>query len=139
VSSSLEQRRKLLQLEALYVTTATATLIQIYIDRWQIEVNHRDEKDLLGLGQVQAWSERGAERHPAFTVALYSLLLTAALVEFGPTRTGEFSTSSRWRKKSVRPSLLDLLRLLRKECSEVQNSLLSFPTPLSVLLQAANG
>lgn len=121
------------------LTTSAATLIQIYIDRWQIEVNHREEKDLLGLGQVQAWSVRGAERHPTFTVALYSLLLTAAIIEFGPTRTSEFSTLPRWRRKSLRPSLLDLLRLLRKECSEVQNSLLFFPTTPSILLQAANG
>lgn len=120
------------------LTTQAPALIQIYIDRWQIEVNHREEKDLLGLGQVQAWNERAAERHPTFTVALYSLLLTAALLEFGPTRTTEFSTLSRWRKKSLRPSLLDMLRLLRKECSEVQNSLLSLPTTASILLQGAN-
>lgn len=120
------------------LTTPAPLLIQIYIDRWQIEVNHREEKDLLGLGQVQSWSERGAERHPTFTVALYSLLLTAALVEFGPTRTSEFSTLPRWRRKSLRPSLLDLLRLLRKECNEVQNSLLSFPSAPATILQAAN-
>ncbi len=27
--------------------------LQIYFDRWQIEVNHRDEKDTLGVGQAQ--------------------------------------------------------------------------------------
>jgi hypothetical protein len=27
-------------------------LIQIYLDRWQIEVNHREEKDTLGVGQA---------------------------------------------------------------------------------------
>jgi len=31
-------------------------LIQYYFDRWQIEVNHRDEKSLLGVGQAQVWS-----------------------------------------------------------------------------------
>ena len=28
-------------------------LLQIYFDRWQIEVNHREEKDTLGVGQAQ--------------------------------------------------------------------------------------
>ncbi len=27
-------------------------LLQIYFDRWQIEVNHREEKDTLGVGQA---------------------------------------------------------------------------------------
>ncbi len=31
-------------------------LLQIYFDRWQIEVNHRDEKDTLGVGQAQLWN-----------------------------------------------------------------------------------
>lgn len=25
----------------------------MYVDRWEIEVNHRDEKDLVGAGQAQ--------------------------------------------------------------------------------------
>jgi hypothetical protein len=28
------------------------TLLQTYFDRWQIEVNHREEKDTLGIGQA---------------------------------------------------------------------------------------
>lgn len=118
--------------------TPVATLIQIYIDRWQIEVNHREEKDLLGLGQVQAWSRLGAERHPAFTVALYSLVLTATLLEFGPTRTDAFSSLPRWRRSSPRPSLLDLLRLLRRECNEARNSIVYHPTAARTLALAAN-
>ena len=31
-------------------------LLQIYFDRWQIEVNHREEKDSLGVGQAQLWN-----------------------------------------------------------------------------------
>jgi hypothetical protein len=26
-------------------------MLQAYFDRWQIEVNHREEKDTLGVGQ----------------------------------------------------------------------------------------
>jgi hypothetical protein len=119
------------------ITPAT-TLIQVYIDRWQIEVNHRDEKSLLGLGQAQAWSALGAERHPTFLVALYSLLLTASLVAFGPSRSSGFVALPKWRSNSVRPSLLDLLRLIRRECYEVQNSIISTPNAAQTLLLAAN-
>lgn len=121
------------------LTTPAALLIQVYIDRWQIEVNHREEKDLLGVGQAQVWSEQSAQRHPTFSAALYSMVLVAAFLEFGPTRTSDFVAQPRWRSKAGRPSLLDLLRLLRRECSEVQNSVLPFPIPAKTLLLAANG
>lgn len=29
-------------------------------DRWEIEVNHRDEKDLQGVGQSQVWPDSAA-------------------------------------------------------------------------------
>ncbi len=34
-------------------------LLQIYFDRWQIEVNHREEKDMLGVGQAQVMERDG--------------------------------------------------------------------------------
>ena len=34
--------------------TPASKLIQLYLDRWQIEVNHREEKDTLGVGQAQS-------------------------------------------------------------------------------------
>ena len=34
------------------------TLLQIYFDRWQIEVNHREEKDTLGVGQARSEERR---------------------------------------------------------------------------------
>lgn len=121
------------------LTTPAAVLLQIYIDRWQIEVNHREEKDLLGLGQAQAWSPAASQRHPTFLVALYSMLIVASLQEFGSSRTDAYLDLPRWRTNSARPSLLDLLRRLRKECNEVQNSPLAFKTSASTLLLAANG
>jgi len=36
-------------------------LLQIYFDRWQIEINHRDEKDTLGVGQAQLWNPVAVE------------------------------------------------------------------------------
>ena len=97
-------------------------LIQYYFDRWQIEVNHRDEKSLLGVGHAQVWSALSIPRHPAFAVASYSMLLLAALRTFGPGRSEEFCPLPKWRKKSSRYSTLDLLTLLRKEINETSVS-----------------
>jgi hypothetical protein len=93
-------------------------LIQHYFDRWQIEVNHRDEKSLLGVGQAQVWSPLSIPRHPAFAVASYSMLLLAALQTFGSDRTKDFCPLPKWRKPTSHYSTLDLLTLLRKEINE---------------------
>lgn len=54
-------------------------LLQIYFDRWQIEVNHREEKDTLGIGQAQLWNPASVPRQPVLAVAAYSALMLAAL------------------------------------------------------------
>jgi hypothetical protein len=97
-------------------------LIQACFDRWQIEVNHRDEKDILGVGQAQVRNEHSVPRHPALAVASYSLLLLAALQCFGPGRTNDYLPHPKWRKDSKRPSFLDIVTLLRTECSEASVS-----------------
>ena len=102
-------------------------LIQAYMDRWQIEVNHRDEKHWLGVGQAQVRSPLSVPRHPAFAVACYSNLLLASLRAFGPGRTEQFLPLPKWRKNSKRPSLVDLLTLLRKEINETSVSHLPNP------------
>lgn len=95
--------------------SSVSFLIQKYFDRWQIEVNHRDEKSLLGVGQAQVWSTMSIPRHPAFAVASYSMLLLAAMKTYGTNRTEAFDTLPKWRKERTRYSTLDLLSLLRKE------------------------
>ncbi|MBF8265072.1 MAG: hypothetical protein HW384_936 [Dehalococcoidia bacterium] len=100
------------------LVASAAHLIQAYFDRWQIEVNHRDEKDLLGVGQAQVRSPQSVPRHPAFAVASYSLSLLAALRTFGPGRTSDYLDLPKWRKHSKRPSFLDILTILRKEYNE---------------------
>lgn len=54
------------------------TLLQSYVWRWEIEVNLRDEKTLLGCGQAQVRNPESAERVPAFITAVYALLHLAA-------------------------------------------------------------
>jgi DDE superfamily endonuclease len=90
-------------------------LLQIYFDRWQIEVNHRDEKDTLGVGQAQLWNINAVPKQPALVVAAYSALLLAALQAFGTQRTQAYQPLPRWRRKAPRPSCLDLVTLLRQE------------------------
>jgi hypothetical protein len=90
-------------------------LIQMYLDRWQIEVNHREEKDTLGVGQAQVRSVRSVPRQPALVVAAYSALLLAALRAFGPGRTEHFAALPKWRRHASRPSCQDLVTLLRNE------------------------
>ena len=93
-------------------------LLQIYFDRWQIEVNHREEKDTLGVGQAQLWNPISVPKQPAFAVAAYSALLLAGLQAFGPARGPAFAQLPRWRRKAKRPSCLDLVTLLRQEMAE---------------------
>ncbi len=90
-------------------------LLQPYFDRWQIEVNHREEKDTLGVGQAQLRSSKSVPRQPAFAVAAYSALMLAGLLAFGPERGDRFELLPKWRRHASRPSCLDLITLLRKE------------------------
>lgn len=94
------------------------TLLQIYFDRWQIEVNHREEKDTLGVGQAQLWNPDSVPKQPVLAVASYSALLLASLLAFGAERGEAYAPLPKWRKNARRPSCLDLIALLRKELVE---------------------
>jgi len=108
------------------LTAPARILLQIYFDRWQIEVNHREEKDTLGVGQAQLWNVNSVPRQPAFAVAAYSALLLASLLAFGPTRTDIYARLPKWRRKAKRPSCLDLITLLRQEAAENEQLLAPF-------------
>jgi hypothetical protein len=95
--------------------SALKHLVQAYLDRWQIEINHRDQKTRLGVGQAQLRSPRSVSRHPALAVASYALLQLAALRCLGPGRGTVFMPLPKWRQKASRYSLLDLLTLLRQQ------------------------
>lgn len=95
-----------------------AFLIQSYFDRWQIEVNHRDEKTVIGVGQAQVHTEEAVRREPAFAVAAYSLVKLAALRAFGPTRTADYQELPAWYAGAKRPSCEDMLQKLRHEVCE---------------------
>jgi hypothetical protein len=100
--------------------TSAQTLIQAYLDRWEIEVLHRELKSQVGLGQAQVWSDKSVPRlHPAL-VAAYALLKLAAMKAFGPTRTADYHELPPWRSRRDReglrkPSANDLLTRLRAD------------------------
>jgi hypothetical protein len=97
---------------------STQRLVQAYFDRWEIEVNHRDEKTILGLGEAQVRNPFSVLKLPAAIVASYSMLLLAALSCFGPHRGGSYLPLPKWRRKARRPSCQDMVNLLRKELTE---------------------
>jgi len=53
-------------------------LIQAYIWRWEIELNFRDEKTVMGVGEAQVRTASAVKNVPAFIVATYAFLLLAA-------------------------------------------------------------
>lgn len=54
------------------------TLIQSYLWRWEIEVNFREEKSMMGCGQAQVRNIKSAENVPAFIAATYALIHIAS-------------------------------------------------------------
>jgi hypothetical protein len=101
-------------------------IIQQYINRWEIEVNHRDEKNNLGLGQAQVWNKNAVVNAPALLIAAYSIMLLMSLKCYGLHRSDGYLPQPKWRKGSVRPSCNDMVNLMRKQLAadhELQNEL----------------
>jgi len=92
-------------------------LIQAYLDRWQIEVLHRDLKTGLGVGQVQAFSEAANEKIHGAQVAGYAMLNLAVLQTVGGGRSDALPELPAWRKRKppMRLSQHDLITLLRND------------------------
>jgi hypothetical protein len=61
-------------------------IVETYFQRWDIEVNFREEKTILGVGQAQVRVERSVETAPALTVASYAMLLVATGQAFADSR-----------------------------------------------------
>jgi hypothetical protein len=97
------------------LTTPAAELIQSYLDRWQIEVNFREEKTVLGVGEAQVRNPKSVSRQPAFHVAAYSLLLLASVLELKDQYNDAFGDDPIWRTRLKRPSCRALVGLMRYE------------------------
>ena len=111
--------------------SSVTQLLQIYFDRWQIEVNLREEKDASGVGQAQLWNVTSVPKQPVLAVASYSALLLASLQAFGAQRGNAYAELPKWRRNARRPSCLDLITLLRKEITQQTPLLDPFDLKLS--------
>jgi len=117
-----------------------ATLLQKYFDRWQIEYNHRDEKDILGVGQAQVRNELSTPRVPALRVATYSQMLVSALILYGPQRSEAYLPLPCWRSPTKRASCQDMVNLLRQQAAhhpEVLQTALDSAADLEIMCLSA--
>jgi hypothetical protein len=122
----LRKGSKLLYREPAFLITTDLSipapeLIGAYLARWEVEVNFRDEKTILGVGQAQVRHAQSVARAPAFLVACYAMLLWSCLQVFGDRRTKDFDPLPRWRTvEPTRPSTRDLIRLLQRQALDYQ-------------------
>jgi hypothetical protein len=92
-------------------------IIQEYIWRWDIEVNNRDEKTILGVGQAQVRNGNSVASIPASAVASYAMLHIAAIKAYGWAGQPGVIPPAKWRnpKNKHRASTQDLINELRRE------------------------
>jgi len=96
---------------------SVSDIVQSYVWRWDIEVNFRDEKQLLGVGQAQVRIAPSVERVPQLIVAAYAMLLLAAKRAFGAYGIPDLLPPPKWRRGTVpqRASTKSLIDHLRAE------------------------
>ncbi|HEY3376495.1 MAG TPA: transposase [Armatimonadota bacterium] len=119
----LQRRSQLLYRDPAYLLTTDLTapaefLMQSYLDRWQIEVAHRDGKTLLGVGEAQVRHPQAVSRQPAFVMAVYGALLLAPLLAAADERPVFYHPTPAWYDGPLRPSLEDIRRVVREELLE---------------------
>ena len=92
-------------------------VLQAYFYRWEIEADQKEEKDLLGVGQAQVWSDQAVSHQPALHVASYAMLLLAAVQCFGHNSIAALKPLPHWRlpKVPTRLSAAQLIAILRSE------------------------
>ena len=91
-------------------------VLQAYLWRWDIEVNFRDEKSLLGVGEAQVRHINSVEAVPALAVAAYAALLIAAVENFGASGIPDLLPLPKWRnQKPKRATTQCLINHLRAE------------------------
>jgi hypothetical protein len=117
---------------ALLCTAAEATveaIVQAALDRWAIEQNHHDLKEVEGIGQVQLrrlWSNVGA-----LNLSMWAHTLTEVWA-WGRTEESLSDRSDRpWDDAGRRPSHADRRRALQRAMLEAEYQRLDVPAPWS--------
>ena len=96
---------------------ALEDFLQDFLWRWDIEVNFRDEKTILGVGQAQVRTEASNQNAPALAVAAYAMLLMASVKAYGKNGSPDRLLEAKWyrRKKKDRATTGELINQLRRE------------------------
>lgn len=111
------QGSKLLYREPAYLLCtdpklSLSQLLQAYLWRWEVELNFRDEKTLLGAGEAQVRTPAAVEAVPTLIVAAYAYLLLAG------TASGESTLPMpKWRTSLTvqRDSTAHMIGVLRSQ------------------------
>jgi len=96
---------------------ALADFLQDFLWRWDIAVNVRDEKTILGVGQAQVRTEASNQNAPALAVSACALLLLASVKAPGKNGSPGRLQEAKWyrRKKPERATTSERINQLRRE------------------------
>lgn len=94
-------------------------IIAAFLKRWDIEVNFRDEKTLIGAGQAQVRNPQSVKALPQMAVLAYATLLLAGINAFGVGGKPSSIQPPKWyqsqHENQTRASTNDLIAQLRYE------------------------
>lgn len=118
----LNQKSRLLYRQPGFLICTDPTLpieqvLQAYLWRWDIEVNFRDQKTILGMGQAGVRHPDSVRKVPQMIQQAYSSLLIAGIKTFGLKGIPSAVDKPKWNQKpnKIRASTQDLLQQLRFE------------------------
>jgi hypothetical protein len=119
----LRQNSKLLYRQPAFLICTDAVLdlrpiVQGYVQRWGIEVNFREEKTLLGVGEAQVRHADSVEDVPAMQVASYAMLLLATLRSLDHAVKPDLLPSPKWAADTA-PSRFSTQRAIHQLRAEV--------------------
>jgi hypothetical protein len=100
-------------------------LVELFAARFRQEDGFRDLKQRLGWEECRAWTQKPIERT---TQALFVTLSLLRLLQFRLQASGwdDWWLRPEWNRRKVRPSILDVERLLRGHREEMQAGLAAY-------------
>ena len=116
------------------------SLLQGYVRRWDIEVNFREEKTLLGVGQAQVRHPQSVHSVPALQVASYAMLLLATIA-ISKEPGCDLMPAPKWAAPSKTPQRISTQRAISRFRAEVWGSALglsNFSNFVSITPPVAN-
>lgn len=115
------------------IECSTELLIQAYLDRVQIEFNHREEKSVIGVGEAQVRNEHSVDHQPGLCVAAYSALLLASIQIYGDKPHVDFGEEPPWRPQPKRNSCRRLVGMLRADLIEHPEKMIELGIPVPII------